>query len=201
MKEMKKNMNNRTAQGFSLIELMVTMAIFGILILSAVPATSQWRLEKRVSSISSALAADLAQARMLAIMRNAPVIVSFDPTHEDYAIFIDSDGNGSESEERHKYISLNSLDAVVTFGVNGGVGIDGDAIPRAVDIGQSTFPIQLTFYPNGAVNNAGTVYLIPQNDLGSRSDRQRAVNITNTGRISKWKFDPSAGTIPWREKI
>jgi len=61
------------ARGFTLIELMVTLAVLVVLIAIAVPSFDAIRLSARLSSYSTALVAGSQLARSEAIKRNAPV--------------------------------------------------------------------------------------------------------------------------------
>jgi type IV fimbrial biogenesis protein FimT len=54
---------SRTHQGFSMIELMVTMVILGILVVAAVPGFSAWLANSRVRSVAEAMAADMLKAK------------------------------------------------------------------------------------------------------------------------------------------
>lgn len=61
------------AGGFTLVELMVTLAVIGILALAAAPAMTSMINNSQVNSQASELTAALQLARSEAIRRNAPV--------------------------------------------------------------------------------------------------------------------------------
>ncbi len=61
------------ARGFSLIELMVTLAVMGILALLAAPAMSRYTENAKVHATAEMFYASVQQARTEAIRRNAPV--------------------------------------------------------------------------------------------------------------------------------
>lgn len=60
-------------RGFTLVELMVVLAVSGTLLLVAVPAFTALSASTRVSRTAHELSADLAAARMLAVARAQPV--------------------------------------------------------------------------------------------------------------------------------
>ena len=60
-------------QGFSLIELMVTIAIFSMLLLAAMPSFSGWIANARVRSVAEEIANGLRIAQSEAVRRNRPV--------------------------------------------------------------------------------------------------------------------------------
>jgi type IV fimbrial biogenesis protein FimT len=67
--------SRRLARGFSMIELMMGVAILAIVIKVAAPSFSEYISKSRLTSSVSTLVSDLNYARGEAIMRNAPVIV------------------------------------------------------------------------------------------------------------------------------
>jgi prepilin-type N-terminal cleavage/methylation domain-containing protein len=64
-------------RGLTLMELMVTVAILGILVALAVPSFNSFLAKGRLSGAAEALAQDLQLARSEALRRNAEVTISF----------------------------------------------------------------------------------------------------------------------------
>jgi type IV fimbrial biogenesis protein FimT len=64
---------NQGQQGFSLIELMVTIAILSLLMMAAVPSFGNWVANARVRSVAEEVANGLRMAQSEAVRRNRPV--------------------------------------------------------------------------------------------------------------------------------
>lgn len=72
---MRRPAPNKRQSGFTLVELMLAIAIFGILLAIALPNFSEMIINQRVRSASSDLFATLLYARSEAIKRNATINV------------------------------------------------------------------------------------------------------------------------------
>jgi len=88
----------RQPKGFTLLELLVTLAVCGILSAIALPHMAQWRDNTRLRTSVMDLFVELQHARMTAVRNNRNVIVAFKTDDQGavdgtYTIFVD---NGSQ---------------------------------------------------------------------------------------------------------
>ena len=67
---------SNTIKGYSLLEMMVVMAIIGVLVAVAIPNFITWNQKQKLKSNVANLAGTLAFARMTAINQNTPVVVN-----------------------------------------------------------------------------------------------------------------------------
>lgn len=65
----------RSARGFTIIELMVTVVVLGIVLAFAVPNLRQFIMSNRMTSNLNLLSSNLAMARSEAIKQNVPVVL------------------------------------------------------------------------------------------------------------------------------
>lgn len=82
--------------GFTLIELMITVSLIGILLVSVAAGAVRWRADMELGGAAREVLSVLQQARLQGVKEQAPVVVSFDPDGNgllegNYQAFVDSD--------------------------------------------------------------------------------------------------------------
>jgi prepilin-type N-terminal cleavage/methylation domain-containing protein len=95
------------SRGYSLAELVFTIALIGILAALAVPSMSGWIRKARTTRMINQLTADLHYARMLAAQAGQRVEVRFTPAAANscitkYEIFVD----GAAQQRRAKLVAV-----------------------------------------------------------------------------------------------
>ncbi len=157
--------------GFTLIELMVTVGIAGIVIALAIPSMSAFVKNERLTSASNNLLADIMLARNKAVERNQPVIVCASNNQancvgdfeDGWIVTIDTDGDGAGDqiikimqETTGGITYMQQGLAIITFDSRG-------------------------FLPTGA--NTGTISIC--DDRPNPDDYAKTISLSATGRASR----------------
>jgi len=109
-------------KGFTIIELMIVMAIFGVLAGIMTPSFLAWRDRSRVKGDASELRAVFESAKLRAIKHNTNVVVTF-PDTTSYQAFVDTNDNGAR-DAGEDIIANRTLSPGVTITDNTFVGQD-----------------------------------------------------------------------------
>ncbi|MCP4186678.1 MAG: prepilin-type N-terminal cleavage/methylation domain-containing protein [Gammaproteobacteria bacterium] len=159
--------------GFTLIELMITLAIVAIVTTLAIPGMSEFVKNERLTSASNNLLGDIMLARSKAVERNQPVIIcasndqaNCNGNYEDgWIITIDSDSDGIGDE----IIKIQqATEGNITYD-QGGAGLS-----------IITFDSR-GFLPTGA--NTGTISVC--DNRTNPDDYAKTISLSATGRASR----------------
>ena len=148
-------MKKKSVGGFTIIEIMIVIAIIGIMVGIAAPNFMDYLKSRRLSGATMQMFVDLMNARQQAVTQNKWVSLRIENTHQ-YKIFTDGNKNGA----------IDTGENVVTR----------DLHP---DYGDVTFTTAagtiFAFYPNGT---AGSATLGLAGASGSKS-----ITISTAGRV------------------
>lgn len=84
----------KAEKGFSIIELLVTLAVFGIMLSTGVSSFMDLMPGYRLNGAARQLKSDLMLARMRAVNQNNQFVLMLDPQGKSYSIIDDDNGNG-----------------------------------------------------------------------------------------------------------
>ncbi|MCI5192582.1 MAG: prepilin-type N-terminal cleavage/methylation domain-containing protein [Candidatus Electrothrix sp. AU1_5] len=159
------NKNTSNSKGFSFVELMVVIALIGLLSAIGLPSLLRSLPEKRLKNAARSLYADLQKAKLLAVKENKNVTVTFDTAKKQYS-FIDDNGNTVATT-----ISLADSGSV-QYGCNATTLNNWRQSPAAVGIPDTTIPPsgvtgvtgdEKIIFTNLGVANTADIYLQDDN--------------------------------------
>lgn len=178
-------MGMATQKGFTLIELMVAIALAALLLSLGVPALNQFTTNARQTSAINDFVASIHMARNTAVTTNARVTVcaSSDgaaceavPWNQGWIVFSDRNSNQL----------VDGADAIITS--------SGEADGLAMQSGE--FGLALQYRPNGRVTNAGANGNSGQftvcDDRGPDYAKVIIVDLSGRPRLSKTMADGGA---------
>lgn len=153
------------AKGFTLIELMVGIAVMGIMLTIAIPSFSEWVVKMRVDNEISSMHRMILTARNSAVNSGLPVVVCpldgedcTDTWSNQISVFIDANNND-------KYDSATDTIVRVKDAIKAG---DKFEYPRT----------SLVYRPTGRAGNIGTFVYCPK----GHSDKNRSITTSSFGR-------------------
>lgn len=189
----------RREAGFNLVEVILVMAVMGMMLSLAVPLARSWWGGIQVEMAASEIATTLQLARSLAIRHAARVAVRFYPDadgHLRHAIYRDGDGDGVRSDDIDRGVDRVLREA--RSGPLGGVRVgfpEGwsprqpgsrkrlDRLDDPIRFGRSNMA---SFTAHGGAS-PGTVYLT------DGRFHLFAVRVNNrSGKIKVFRYDPQA---------
>ena len=106
--------NAKLQRGFSLMELMVVIAIVGVMAAIAIPSFSSWKDRQAVSNAASSLLKHLKQARNLAMAENRIVRIAFTTNSYTY----DDNNSGVCVPCKHHVIAMSQFSGTIEVSTN-----------------------------------------------------------------------------------
>ena len=166
-------------QGFTLIELMVTLAIAAVLMTIAVPSFSAFKRNAELTSAANTLLSAMNTARSEAMKRNLNAMVapiSGDDWAVGWHVFVDSDRSGGYSPGD---VMITSNQALPSYFTVTGTGNAKLSPPYVLFNGSG--------YASSTSGTLGNLTLtITRNDMAAGADKNaqtRRVVLSNTGRV------------------
>lgn len=192
------------SRGFSLIELMVVMAIMAVLLGLISPSLMDWMVNLRIRNATDALMSGLQQARQEAVRRNQSVgfwlvtNVSGDPSSVDDSCTL-SGASGSwvvsvRDPASHCGSTPSTTTAPMIVSVHPiGDGVRGVSV-AAVQTDGSTAATHVQFNGVGSVTNAADYIARIDVSSSSNSSRYRSLRVEITGSGAFRMCDPAVAS-------
>jgi type IV fimbrial biogenesis protein FimT len=120
--------------GFTMIEMIVTLAIIAIVFSFATPSFFVWLPNYRLGSAARDVFSSMQQARMSAVKANGTYVINFDTTNQKYTVL--DDGGGTLKD-----VNLSDYGSNIQFG-------NGAALNTV--IGDTNFDDNVTYSTNQA---------------------------------------------------
>ena len=128
-------------KGFTLVELMIVVAIMGLMLAVSIPAFGKFLQSWRLQGDASEIASSLRHARSLAVSKNINVIFIFDQSSGEYYKLQDKNGSGTADAGEIESVARDLSPGVtidnytmgqqwITFGPKGNTPNGGDLILR-----------------------------------------------------------------------
>jgi prepilin-type N-terminal cleavage/methylation domain-containing protein len=172
--------------GFTIVELVVALAIMGIAVSAAIPGFSRWLPGYRLKSAATELYSNLQLAKMSAVRDNAQWAIYFDPNFDAYQVRHGTGVDGAYSDPGgfavDKTVILANYGTGICFGHGNATGDLGGGWDDDVTFLSNT----VVFNPRGMANAQGYVYL--QNDKNATY----AVGALTTGYVLMRKWTSTA---------
>ncbi len=115
-----RNIIREKQRGFTLIEVVMVIAIIAILLTIAVPAINGWLPNYRLRSAARAIYSDFQRAKFAAVKEREDVVISFTPAaftpsgrEGSYTVFVD-DGTGPGGIKGNDIREPNSTERILT---------------------------------------------------------------------------------------
>lgn len=181
--------------GFTLVEVLVVMALVAILSAFAAPQINQMTSGIKVNSASRQIASEMMLLKRRSVSENRKYRIVFgSPAANQYKVQQDGNRDNDYSDSVDTIVKTETLPEGIIFGTNAlkvatGESMCSDAICFGSDNGAS-------FKPTGSADS-GSVYIIPVEDKATgRTGRMRGISISSVGRIRIWRY-VGGGSMSW----
>ena len=172
---MKRAIGSRA--GFTLLEMMVTMAVFSTLVAMTVPRYRDFQRSTTMKSVARNVAANLRLAQQRASATNRTCYVDLDAPNRAFTVWLDQD-----RDKTYDGLSEVRASGFAYEGTAGGV--PAVTLPTGVSIESTTFPKgmrtlpAISFIPDGGVSNPGELV------LADTDKRKYRVSVTAAGGVT-----------------
>ncbi|MGD2127464.1 MAG: GspH/FimT family pseudopilin [Desulfobacteraceae bacterium] len=174
--------------GFTIIELLVTIIIFGVLASIAIPGFSRWLPSYRIKGAARDIFSNMQFAKMGAVKERAEWAVVFDRANHQYKIVsggADGDYSTAGDNVDQKTVKLSDYESGIGYGHgNATAGVPGGGFDNDITFTGDT----VVFNSRGMINSATGGYVYIQNSRNGTF----AVGAWTTGVVVMRRWQNSA---------
>lgn len=105
---------NRNSRGFTLVELMISVLIMGLIAALSLPGFSRFLQTWKLMGDADHFAASLRTARAAAVTRNVSAVFTFDMDNNSFSFFEDTDRDGTLDNNEYQSATYH-LEAGIVF--------------------------------------------------------------------------------------
>ncbi len=162
--------NRAVTRGFTLVELMITLAVIGIAAIVVLPQMGQMTQANKMTEYINILSRDIAYARGEAITRGEPVQIASNNTTTP-----------ADWTQGWQISVVNSGTVLRTYGATGTTVISGVALNETNTPTTATAGT-ITFSSTGSVDNTATISLCDNTDTNTKKNGKQLV-LNAVGRV------------------
>ncbi len=100
--------------GFTLVELMVTVCIIGLIAVLSIPGFTRFRQSWKLNGEADQIASTIRAARAAAVMKSINAIFTFDMDNSTFFYFEDNDRDGTRDSDEYRSATYD-LDPAIVF--------------------------------------------------------------------------------------
>ncbi|HKI85586.1 MAG TPA: GspH/FimT family pseudopilin [Thermoanaerobaculia bacterium] len=172
--------DGRRARGFTLIEMVIVLAIIGVLVTFGYPALQELLVRSRIESATRNTANIMRLARLEAIKHSVQVLVNFNSTAKTVWAYANVDGTAGFSPDASKPAGTVDYQVGSTYQLPEGVSFGAPAGQTAITFSGNA----ASFESDGSVDSTGQVDFVDQrgNYLQVKVEPQATAKVA----VLKW---------------